>query len=198
MPASEILCPGCRKADQVQKASTIYLDSIGAGRLSTARLDPPAKPKDRLTDLPSKELRSLGRRLTPPSSQKKAFTRLVHPDRMILSFSLFIFIIMAAMLSSQPELLLPAGIILAAFYGLYWILRPKILQRFEREQNAEAQQGRQVEAAIKLWMNLYYCRRENAVFIPGEDELVPPDEMNVFLMKKAQASLPLRARAERK
>ena len=192
-------CPACGLSDRVEKVSTIYMDAIGAGRLPTVRQgDPEDSKSSRLTSLPEKELRSLVRRLAPPSSGRKSMARMIHPDQMILSFSVMILLFVLIMLRNQPQLLLPVGGILILFYVLYLIRRPAVIQRFEREITSFTDEHRRVEAAVGVWMKLYYCGRDDGVFLPGEEELIPLDNMASFLSKRGTPPLSVRARINRR
>ncbi len=42
---------------------------------------------------------------------------------------------------------------------------------------------RAIERGIKTWMKLYYCDRDAGVFLPGINELVPPEQMIGYLLK---------------
>jgi hypothetical protein len=192
-------CPACGLADRVEKVSTIYMDAIGAGRLPTVRQGGAAGSKSgRLTDLPDKELRSLIRRLAPPASRRKSMTRLIHPDQMILSFSVMILLFVLIMLRNQPRLLLPVGGILIVFYALYLFRRPALIRRYEGEIRSFNDERRSVEEAVGVWMKLYYCGRDDGVFLPGEEELIPLDNMASFLNERAASPISARTKMNRR
>lgn len=194
------LCPACAQSDQVEKVSTLYMDAIGAGRLPEIGRGRAAATTNggRLAGIPDREQRKLVRRLGPPSSGRKSLTRLIHPDQMVLSFSVMILLFVGLMLRSQPQLLWPVGGILILFYLLYLWRRPRIIERYEREVLSLNDNYRRTEAAVGVWMRLYYCGRDDGVFIPGENELVPLDEMGDFLYRRGIPPLSHRARLDRR
>jgi hypothetical protein len=74
-------------------------------------------------------------------------------------------------------------LVLAGLYGLYFFKRASIIGKFEREQDSQRQSQARIERGIKTWMKLYYCDRDEGVFLPGKEELVPPEQMMAYLLK---------------
>ena len=180
-----VFCPLCRESDQVEKVSTIYLEGIGAHRL-LRKIDgqdqPANRPGQRLTKIPAENLYGLSRKLAPPSSGKRAVMRPIHPDMVVVLFSGILPVFLAGILSSQRQMLLPVIAILLGFYGLYLWRRKDLIARYEFENEARREAGLRVERGIKQWMKLHYCARDDHVFVPGEERLVPVDEMVPFLL----------------
>jgi hypothetical protein len=90
-----ILCPVCGQSDLVEKVSSLYISGIGLNRsASQAGLQPegspPTKPGVEMLGLSAFELRLLSRRLKPPSLGKGAPFRALHPDLVVLTFSLIL------------------------------------------------------------------------------------------------------------
>jgi hypothetical protein len=194
------ICPACGQSTQVEKVSTLYMDAIGAGRLPAVGRseESGASAGRRLTGVPDREQRNLVRRLAPPSSGRRSLTRLVHPDQMVLSFSVMILVFVGLMLRSEPQLIWPVGGILILCYLLYLWRRPRIIERYEREVLSLRDNYLRTEAAVGVWMRLYYCGRDDGVFIPGEAELVPLDEMGDFLYRRGVPPPSQRARQDRR
>jgi hypothetical protein len=178
----EIRCPQCEQADHVEKVSTIYLVGIGL-KNQPAKDDIGATPiKFKLADLSEAELRSLARRLKPPASTKRLPSRPLHPDLIIITFSLVFPIFIYGILVSQSPTLLPVLIFLAAVYGLYFWQRKAIIARFENRQAEQRTADERVRLAIERWMKLYYCANDDGVFTPSSEELVPADQMMSYLL----------------
>ncbi len=133
--------------------------------------------------LPPEKIRSLSRQLAPPSSGKSTVVRPVHPDTVLIIFSCILPVFLVGILKQQPVMFIPALLVLAVLYALYFFLRKSIVARFERDQQYQKDQHIRIEKAIKDWMKLYYCDRDGGIFMPGKDELVPPDQMIRYLMK---------------
>ena len=81
-------------------------------------------------------------------------------------------------------MLIPVLIILAGFYGLYFFKRKAVVAKFEQQQAAKRDEQRRIERGIKTWMRLYYCARDEGVFLPGGSDLIPVDQMNWYLLHK--------------
>lgn len=58
----------------------------------------------------------------------------------------------------------------------------------KRREEAEAEKP-QWERAMKRWNKLYYCMRDNGVFIPDEGEFVPVEQMEAHLIRKYPETL---------
>jgi hypothetical protein len=174
MPKNSITCPGCGLSDQVEKVSTIYLAGIADKRSPEIA---------QIATIPRQKLRSLSRVLAPPSSGKSTPVRQVHPDIVLVVFSCILPFFLYGIWQQQPGVLIPALLILAGLYGLYFFKRNAIIAKFERQQDSQHQSQVRIEDGIKTWMKLYYCDRDEGVFLPGQDELIPPDQMMSYLLK---------------
>jgi len=173
-PPRHPICPTCGLSDQVEKVSTIYMAGIAGKRSQDIAGS---------TSIPVQKLRTLSRLLAPPSSGKSTTFRPVHPDTVLIVFSCVLPIFLIGIMKQQPVMLLPTLFVLACLYGLYFFTRKSIIAKFERQQDDQQQTRVRVERAIKDWMKLYYCTRDEGVFLPGKAELVPPDQMTNYLMQ---------------
>jgi hypothetical protein len=176
----EILCPQCGLGDQVEKVSTIYLVGIGLNRhdrgADKIRRDIPF----RLSQLSKNELQQLSRRLKPPSSGKQVFTRLVHPDLYLFVFGLIIPFFLYGIWTSQGVVFWPVTGFLGLLLSLYLWRRKAIMARFERQQAERRAASQRGERAVGQWMALYYCARDDGVFLPGEADLTPVEGMAAY------------------
>jgi hypothetical protein len=174
-PASRpINCPVCGLSDQVEKVSTIYMSGIADKR---------SPEIGQATNISRQKLRSLSRLLAPPSSGKSSPVRPVHPDIVLVVFSCVLPFFLYGIWQQQPGVLVPALLVLAGLYGLYFFKRNAIIAKFMREQDSQRQSQVRIERGIKTWMKLYYCERDEGVFLPGQDELVPPEQVMGYLLK---------------
>jgi len=180
MTARRVACPNCGQSEQVDKVSTIYLAGIGQSRLPAG-----AEPIHvNFQNIPPDELRRLSRRLKPPATSKRAPTRPIHPDMVVVTFSLIIPFFLYGMYESQAGILLPVLALLAVFYGLYLWKRKVIIARFERQVTTGKAAEERVRRGIERWMKLYYCLQDDGVFEVGKTELVPADQMDWYLFKE--------------
>jgi hypothetical protein len=185
-----IRCPVCNQSDLVEKVSTLYITGIGLNRSSRQVNPQPATqmadtPGDPIIGLSASELRLLSRRLKPPFSVKKVPFRSLHPDLVVLTFSLILPVFVYGIYTSQRSMLLPALIILAAFYATYFWRRKALIAKYESQLEASKAANRRVEQGISRWMKLYYCAREDVVFQPGTGKYVPTDQMPGLLSSQA-------------
>ncbi len=186
-----IICPACRRSDQVDKVSAIYLEGLGAGRLpkSGASHLPKALP-DRMTHVPPEQVFLLSRRLTPPSTGRDRTIRPIHPDLAIIGFSLILPVFLFGIWNSQQNIFLPSLVVLAVFYVLYFLTRNKIISRFEKEQAARNAIEQRVRKGIEKWMDLYYCSRDEAIFDPRKNAMIPIDELQRYLLSENDTNTP--------
>jgi len=180
--AKDIRCPRCGQSDRVEKVSTIYLVGIGLNRRPVengAQENLPFK----LSGMPETELRSLARKFKPPAATRRLPSRPIHPDLVVITFSLIIPIFIYGIVTSQLPALLPILGLLALVYGLYFWKRRAIVTMFVNRQSAQRAADERVRQGIERWMKLYYCAADDGVYIPGTDEIVPIDQMSDYLMR---------------
>jgi hypothetical protein len=162
-------CPACRQNDEVEKVSTLYIAGIGVRKKRQAQ----ATALDKL--LSPQEIAALSQRLTPPASGKQVLTRPIHPDQALIAFSVVAPIFVYGIFTSQRAMLLPVLLLLAGFYGVYIWLRGALLRRYQQEQASRQASAERVKRGLKLWMGLYYCLRDDAVFELRAKETTPLD-----------------------
>jgi hypothetical protein len=187
MPPDQITCPVCSQFDCVDKVSTIYMEGIGEKRIPLSK-NPgeknPDRARPRVTKIPVQELQRLSRKLAPPSSGKAAPTRPVHPDIVVTVFSCIAPLFLYGIWIQQRAGFVPVLILLAGVYGLYFFKRKAVIAKFEGQQTAKREAQARIERGIKTWMRLYYCARDEGVFLPGGRDLVPVDQMTGFLLQR--------------
>jgi hypothetical protein len=184
-----ILCPLCGESDMVEKVSTIYLTGIGLNRGANqanfiSNGDNTSAPGAGLEGLSSSDLRGLSRRLKPPATGKGSPFPTLHPDLVVLTFSLVLPVFIFGIFTSQQNMRLPAAVVLAGFYGLYFWKRKAMVARFESQINASRAAKQRAERSIGRWMKLYYCIRDDVVFQPGTGKFVPADQMPGYLTRE--------------
>jgi hypothetical protein len=176
----KINCPVCGQSDQVEKASTLYL--IGIGLDKTRPQEQASDPGPKRKPTPSQ--RALSRRLAPPASGKQATMRPIHPDMVVAALSLIAPVFLYGILTSQRSMFLPVLAILAAFYGFYFWKRKTMIARYEAQQASRQAADQRIKRGIERWMRLYYCARDDGVFEPGSQELVPADLIAGYLYRE--------------
>ena len=170
-------------ADQVEKVSSIYINGIGFKRAKDETGTPVA---DGLTapvssSLTPNQLRTLSDRFKPPSSPKQALSRPVHPDMVVLIFSLVIPVFLYGIFTSQQVLFLPTILFLGIVYALYAWKRKQIIAKFQRNIAEREAAENKTKQGIERWMRLYYCARDDGVFDLSMHELIPADFLPGYL-----------------
>lgn len=178
--AARKVCPACGLSDRTDKVSTLYLLAIGGDRL--AQDGQPIQPLANLGDLPAEEIRRIGRRFKPPASPRRAPTRPLHPDLVVITFSLIVPLFLYRIYQTQPSVLPVVLLLLALAYGLYFWQRRRVIARFQRQVQAGKAAEERIRAAIERWMGLYYCQRDDLVFEPGSPVTAPADDLLPFVM----------------
>ena len=176
----KVNCPVCGQSDQVEKASTLYMIGIG---LNQAQSQGQVSGPD-LRGKPTSSQRVLSRRLAPPAAGKQVTMRPIHPDMVLAALSLIAPVFLFGILTSQQAMFLPVLAILAVFYGLYFWKRKTMIARFEGQQASRQAADERVKRGIERWMKLYYCARDDGVFEPGGDELIPADLIAGYLYRE--------------
>lgn len=178
----EIRCPVCAQADLSEKVSTVYLVGIGLKPHPDDSGQAGAALEFKLNHLPEAELRSLARQLKPPASTKRIPARPLHPDLVVLSFSLILPIFLLGVYSSQVKSLPPVLLFVLLAYSLYFWKRKLLIAKFNARLRDQREETQRVQYAIERWMKLYYCGRDKGLFLPGTDRLAPLDQLNLYLL----------------
>jgi hypothetical protein len=163
--SDQLKCPKCRQIDMVQKVSTLYDGGISKAQyqareavIQTAiskKLAPPSKP-------------------TPPSNDD---WRLAFFVGAIGLFALFV--ITPAIVNPNERsqgLMVSLGIV--GFAVLLVILAVTTTGKAKRQFESDISKWYR---AMKIWNELYYCARDDVVFIPGESHVIPAYQMTSFL-----------------
>ncbi len=59
-----------------------------------------------------------------------------------------------------------------------------MIARFEGQQASRLAADERIKRGIERWMKLYYCARDDGVFMPGGDKLIPADLMAGYLYQE--------------
>ena len=172
--SDHVKCPACDLPDQVEKVSAIYIAGIEQKRA-------PNTPQEQRVLIRAVEIKQnlavLSQRLRPPAGEKKSLTRLLHPDMVVVVFSVILPVFLWGIWDSQRSMFMPLALILAALYVAYLWQRKAIVRRYESQKTRRQAADRRIAGAIERWLKLFYCARDDIVFYPGTEEQIPADEM---------------------
>jgi len=164
--SKKIICPACGKSDQVEKVSAIYILGLERNRRSTSANNqavPASASSPDPGEKPGLDYRALSRRLAPPSAGKRLPTRPLHPDMVVIAYSLILPVFLYGILTSQRPLLLPLLGLLAVSYGLYAWKRKTMIVKYESLVATRQAADERIKSGIERWMKLYYCARDDGV-----------------------------------
>jgi hypothetical protein len=179
--ANPVVCPACGKSDEVVKVSTLYVAGIEKKRSSQNEPENNRPEAARAYALSSPEL---SRRLKPPAAGKRSMSRPLHPDLMVVVFSLVAPIFLYGIYDTQRQMVIPIIGVLVVIYALYFWKRKDLAARFEREKASQQTADDRIKRGIERWMRLYYCAHDDEVFLPGAPEATPTDQMMGLLLQK--------------
>jgi hypothetical protein len=108
----------------------------------------------------------------------------VHPDLVVLVFSLVLPVFLAGIRASQPAMLLPMLVVLGLGYGLYFWKRAAAIAKFERQRHAYEASGARVRRGLERWMQLYYCAADDVVFEAGRPTAASADLIAGYLFRE--------------
>jgi hypothetical protein len=189
MALSTIACPRCGLSDHTYKLSEIYIEALDA--LKNGKIGPilPQVMDQSQVDargiLKTQALRSVIKSFGPPSGGPQV-TRPVNPNQVMVGFTLIALFFLIQIFISQRDLLLPILILVLAFYSGFVIFRKRITGKYTQQIQENINLKRTYEAAIGQWMHMYYCARDEGVFAPNKNELIPLHSMKAYLLEDAK------------
>ncbi len=183
-----VLCPACGQSDRVFKVSRIYIDALAAFSKSSEdsvlpELTGEAVDEPGINLLKIQAMRTFVNNFSPPSGSKKSMRQL-NPDLVVAAFTLIAIFFMFQIYQSQRSIFPIALGILVVFYVGYVLLHHRILARFNEQKAEEQGEQQRLERAVGRWMKLYFCARDEGVFDPTQNRLIPLDEMDYYLLEE--------------
>jgi len=210
METGNLKCPHCGENDKVQKVSAIVAgqtyDIHGTSIESQVYTDKEGKTHYQSSSVPysGTQISVLAQRLSPPRKPSAGSDTLVF----LLVFGLWIFAALCGLMSlyvaavmlfghSTPYIsstserireavmwggmfmvfAIPAGIIGTVIYKVSSAARKKKLVQVQADMP-------RWENAVERWNRLYYCFRDDNVFIPSENRGVPISQMMEYIYEK--------------
>lgn len=179
------VCPVCGQSDLVEKASVIE----ASGSALSTKLSPPRRPlRIKMPPQPNREDWLARRRRT------LVWGLIALIVAYLLLLSSFLGYVEGRSSNLEGTVLL---LVLAAS-GTWFFLRwrkgsmggleggfEKLMQEhrreFDRLQKIADEEWKTYRRAMDGWGRLYYCRRDDCVFLPGSDDSVPPERMRELL-----------------
>ena len=160
--AERLACPMCGKVDRVQKISAACR-APGAD----SRLSPPREPT-RSDEMEAVQV-VLG----------VILIALFYPIALVVLWQSVFEIVVYR--ETSGFLILLSGLFFVGFGSLGWISIVQGKRKRERAQRRYGAEKDKHERVMHGWERLYYCARDDGVFIPGETPFIPTDKMQPFL-----------------
>jgi len=169
-------CPLCGRNDKVEKVSAIASRDTQVLR-GTQIVITPRGQRAIPTQMVATSI--LSQQLQPP--QRPNLQKV--PSKFLLFYLIFVggfvTIVVAALMSSFSYVC--SGILILLFcMGGFLVSRLDKRERTKRKVS-NAEKLAKWEHAMRQWQKLYYCSRDDVVFIPGEKQAVPPGRMSEIL-----------------
>lgn len=193
MEPDEIKCPLCHKDDQIQKVSAIVLkDSheISGGSIHTqVYIDKKGKKQyeDDYVPYNATQVSALAQRLSAPKKPSAGFNWGIILAIGLLGFTaIWMLVTVVALLTSSSSidasffLCCCTPIIFSGGGGVFVYLLSESIHR-KRVVQVEQIELPKWEKAMARWNRLYYCYRDDSVFIPFEDKVVSSSGIRDFI-----------------
>lgn len=196
---SQIVCPKCQRADAVRKVSALVGEGTHAAETSGIAYVQAEHGLDVIPVVQTSVSRSaLAAKLSPPKKPTKRsgygcvgallMTRMgLALVGSVLLLALFVCTYPFLMtLYQQNNLLFVAaiglGLALIGFMGI-WVFRSGWRDARSTREGRTTYEPRLAdwEQAYARWQQLYYCQRDDGVFIPDHGTFVPAEKMDAYL-----------------
>ncbi len=201
-----IVCPICHKDDAIRKISSIVLTGTSSGSYSgpsvgITRVDGKWEPSGGYSILSGESSTTIAQLLSPPTEPSSPCT-VACVWYIGLSTLLIIALIVIAMVMALIESTMDSGkdylgiIILLLILGFFlWVYGFfKLLPKGAKKIESEVIDSREYSAwkeAMKRWVELYYCYRDDIVFDPDKNETCHPINIHEFISPKlSQKDIP--------
>jgi hypothetical protein len=188
MVVNPVQCPECRLSDKTFKVSAIYIEALeefkhpGARKLLPQIMND-VKKLDAPGVLKTQALRSVVNSFGPPSGGRQIM-RPVNPYLVIAAFTLIAIFFLIQIYTTQREMFFPMLILLIVFYLGFTFFRKQIIGKYIQQIQANMDIKRSYESAIGRWLRLYYCARDDGVFDPDENQMIPLQAMEAYLLNE--------------
>ncbi len=178
MTDETLRCPKCWLADRVQKVATVYASDPPAGR----------------TDIIGSSQLPLKQMLEPPPRPRKP-----RPPGLLVVLAAAALLIggislVVGLSDKSSELGTPnygtvaamgraftlAGVFALAVCAVILVF---VIVAFRRSRQRFNRQSTTWERKMEVWNRLCYCSRDNGVFLPGQGEFVPPEQIRDLLSR---------------
>lgn len=204
MRESKVVCPKCGESDAIRKVSSIvsegtsYAENKGVG-LGIGRDE--LQFFSGFSDSTSRTMltSTLARPQKPPAPRTAGWLRLFPITRLSFAFLILTVCAACAVLSfpllystyrASPLLILVPVILFVAIGALMlrwiWVSVRREARIVHEREAAYPLEVQQWEDAVKRWEQLYYCYRDDGVFLQGQSVLVPAAQMNPYLYAKSR------------
>ncbi len=191
MAVKPVVCPKCGSEAHVFKVSQLYLESLmhlkHKETAETPLIDKlkAEVPEERLKKESDEDYyRNVAQAFKPPEGGSQV-ARTINPDWVAVAMGLVSLFFLNQIFKNNHEDFWYMVLMVVVGYGLYFIFRKKIKEKYAGIVSKEMGSKEAVEKAVGVWMKLFYCSADNVVFGVKKDETIPLSEMNTYLVHKA-------------
>ena len=182
-------CPECHRNDRAEKVSAIVnRDTVqisGSSQSTSTYVDRNGYTRHETSDNPFSGVQqsNLAARLSPPAKPEArgaCLRYLLYLPVLLLGGACFAMLTVAGPSQSGKTM---AGVgMLVVILLLVWItLSIRNVNRKAKEK--QAQEMFRWNKAVSRWEQLYYCHRDDVLFVPGQSETIPVQSMLDYLYR---------------
>lgn len=188
MVEKKTTCPVCLETENTFKVSEIYIQSLvrlkhgdqaEAPVIDRLQAEIPEERRGKLKG--SRYYRQLMEAFAPPQGSAQT-TRAINPDWVAFALALVSLFFLYQIFTTQYQIFWYILVFALVAFTAYLFFRKNLLARYQNEKTQENGAQGKIEAAVGLWMKLYYCTKDNVVFGVKKDEAIPIDQMREYLL----------------
>lgn len=161
-------CPVCGNSDATIPIHLLYADMLVGEKM----------PKGMQ---PGLSRAKLIKQIFPPRIPKKNLTASLNPDFLIALGLIVTAYLVITQLSGLMDYLLPMGIGVIIFIGIYLFTRRWFLDRHDHAIKEREEKLSRVRAKADIWMELIYCPKDNLIFLPDHSLKLELDQVKTYL-----------------
>lgn len=161
-------CPVCGNSDATIPIHLLYADMLVGEKMPKGMQPGISRAK-------------LMKQIFPPRIPKKNLAASLNPDFIIALGLIVIVYLVITQLSGLRNYLLPMGIGIIIFLGIYLFIRRWFIDRHDHAIKEREEKLSKVREKAEVWMELIYCPKDNLVFLPDHSLKLELDLLKVYL-----------------
>jgi flagellar basal body-associated protein FliL/predicted RNA-binding Zn-ribbon protein involved in translation (DUF1610 family) len=180
-------CPLCKRNDRSEKVSAILKNQTGQSEsvVSQQRVytDSKGHTKTQTVNVPVKTVQTsdIARRLAPPPPPPTVQSKSGKKNSLLVLSIIVMFIGIVLLFKSNFVWGIIFALIAVGGFFLWHSSRRKAQEKARQQQSSTNNAYQQWQQAISRWEKLYYCGRDDIIFIPGEITSAAVSDMLTYI-----------------